>query len=60
MKKPEDYGSIMGINEEQYNELIKKIELVQGESYQQAIDDYKASMKPNIQFVRNLKLNEEL
>ena len=29
MKKPEDYGSIMGLNEEQYNALIEKIKLIQ-------------------------------
>ena len=55
MKKPEDYGSIMGLNEEQYNALIEKIKLVQKETYQQAIDDYKASMKPNIQFIGGLR-----
>ena len=55
MKTPEDYGSIMGINEEQYNAFIEKIKLVQKETYQQAIDDYKEGMKPNIQFVGGLR-----
>lgn len=39
MKKPEDYGSIIGLNEEQYNALIEKIKLVQKESYNDALDD---------------------
>ena len=40
MKKPEDYGSIMGINEEQYNALIEKIKLVQEETWKEANDYY--------------------
>jgi hypothetical protein len=39
MKKPEDYGSIMGINEEQYNELMDKIKLVQTDTYKKGYSD---------------------
>ena len=44
MKKPEDYGSIMGINEEQYNRLIGIIKEAQKDAYNDAIEDAKEAV----------------
>ena len=38
MKNPEEYGSIMGINEEQYNRLIEIIKEAQKDAYNCAMD----------------------